>query len=179
MNSLVIMCSINFTQLPSSPPDIVQSYLMRLIFLIKTEWILIYLVSSNLTIFLIPILLRWPNTIHHPHINLLLPLISWALSETIKRTFSVTAQFAFCNTLDTLKQSWRSNFPACHVKHCSETFDTGTTLCDVPDVYSDFTAAKLFSLDIPLFAYSYGLKADKGLVNMPAFSLGWISSNQE
>jgi hypothetical protein len=55
-------------------------------------------------------------TNQQPDFNLLRRLFGWAPSERIKRTFSVTTQFARGRVSDSLKQHWRSRFPACNVK---------------------------------------------------------------
>jgi hypothetical protein len=50
-----------------------------------------------------------------PKFKLLTPLFGWAPADTIKRTFDVTTQYARGRVSDTLKQYWRSQFPACNV----------------------------------------------------------------
>jgi hypothetical protein len=55
-----------------------------------------------------------------PKFELLCPHFGWAPADTIKRTFDVTTHYARGRVSDTLKQHWRSWFPACNVKHCNE-----------------------------------------------------------
>jgi hypothetical protein len=52
-----------------------------------------------------------------PSFELLRTLFGWSPSDTIKRTFDVTTQYARGRVSDTLKQHWRSRFPACNVQH--------------------------------------------------------------
>ena len=96
--------------------------------------------------------------------DLLRPLFGWAPSETIKRTFSVTSQFARGRVSDTLKQNWRSRFPACNVKRRNEPVATDTVFSNNPAVDSGFTAAHFVGRH-SLFADAYGLKTDKEFVN--------------
>jgi hypothetical protein len=51
-----------------------------------------------------------------PNFELLRYLFGWSPANTIKLTFAVTTQLARCQVSDTLKQHWRSRFPACSVK---------------------------------------------------------------
>jgi hypothetical protein len=98
-------------------------------------------------------------TNRQPDFNLLRPLLGWAPSETIKRTFSVTTQFARGRVSDTLKQHWRSSFPACNVKRRNEPVATDTVFSDTPAGDSGFTAAQLFVGQHSLVADAYGLRA--------------------
>jgi hypothetical protein len=104
-------------------------------------------------------------TNRQPDFTLLRPLFGWAPSETIKRTFSVTTQFARGRVSDTLKQHWRSRFPACNVKKRNEPVATDTMFSDTQAVDSGFTAAQLFVGRHSLVADAYGLKTDKEFVN--------------
>ena len=47
------------------------------------------------------------NVQHDPDFELLRPLFGWSPADTIKRTFSVTTQFARVRVSDTLKQHWK------------------------------------------------------------------------
>jgi hypothetical protein len=85
--------------------------------------------------------------------------------DTIKRTFSVTTQFACGRVSDTLKQHWRSRCPACNVKRRNEPVATDTVFSDTPAVDSGFTAAQRFVGRHSLVADAYGLRTDKDFVN--------------
>jgi hypothetical protein len=47
-----------------------------------------------------------------PNFELLRPLFGWAPTDTIKRSFGVTTQYARGRVSDTLKQNWHSRFTA-------------------------------------------------------------------
>jgi hypothetical protein len=79
-----------------------------------------------------------------PNFELLRPLFGWAPADTIKRTFDVTTQYARGRVSDTLKQHWRSRFPACNVKRRNEPVATDTVFSDTPAVDSGVTAAQIF-----------------------------------
>ena len=64
--------------------------------------------------------------------ELLRPLFGWAPADTIKKTFAVTTQYARGRVSDTLKQHWRSRFPACNVKRRNEPVATDTVFSDTP-----------------------------------------------
>ena len=100
-----------------------------------------------------------------PNFELLRPLFGWAPIDTIKKTFDVTTQFARGRVSDTLKQHWRSRFPACNVKRRNEPVATDTVFSDTPAVDSGVTAAQIFVGRESLVADVYGLKTDKEFVN--------------
>ena len=100
-----------------------------------------------------------------PNFELLRPLFGWAPADTIKRTFAVTTQFARGRVSDTLKQHWRSRFPACNVKRRNEPVATDTVFSDTPAVDSGVTAAQIFVGRESLVADVYGLKTGKEFVN--------------
>jgi hypothetical protein len=100
-----------------------------------------------------------------PNFELLRPLFGWAPADTIKRTFAVTTQYARGRVSDTLKQHWRSRFPACNVKRRNEPVATDTVFSDTPAVDSGVTAAQVFVGRESLVADVYGLKTDKEFVN--------------
>jgi hypothetical protein len=92
-----------------------------------------------------------------PHFNL--------LSETIKRTFSVTTQFARGRVSDNLKKYRRSCFPACNVERRNKPVATDTVFSDTPAADSNFTAAQLFVSRHSLEGDAFGLKTDQEFVN--------------
>jgi hypothetical protein len=97
----------------------------------------------------------------HPNFDLLRPLFGWA----IKCTFSVITQYARGRILDTLKQHWRSRFPACNVKRRNEPVATDTVFSDTPAVDSGVTAAQIFVGWESLVADVYVLRTDTEFVN--------------
>ena len=102
---------------------------------------------------------------HKANFELLRPLFGWAPAETLKKTFEVTTQFARGRVSDTLKQHWRSRFPACNVKRRNEPVATDTVFSDTPAADSGVTAAQIFVGRESLVADVYGLKTDKEFVN--------------
>jgi hypothetical protein len=79
-----------------------------------------------------------------PKFELVCPLFGWAPSDTIKRTFDVTTQYARGRVSDTLKQHWSSRFPACNVKRQNEPVATDTVFSNTPAVDCGVTAAQIF-----------------------------------
>ena len=100
-----------------------------------------------------------------PDFEALRPLFGWVPADTIKRTFATTTQFARGRVSDTLKQHWRSRFPACNVVRRNEPVATDTVFSDTPAVDSGVTAAQIFVGRHTLVADCYGLKTDKEFVN--------------
>jgi hypothetical protein len=92
-------------------------------------------------------------------------LFGWFRADTIQRTFDVTTRYARGRVSDTLKQHWRSRFPACNVKRCNEPVATDIVFSDTPAVDCGVTAAPLFIGLESLVATVYGLKTDKEFVN--------------
>jgi septum formation inhibitor MinC len=66
---------------------------------------------------------------------------------------------------ETLKQQWRSRFPACNVKRQNEPVATDTVFSDTPAVDCGVTAAQSFVGRESVVADVYGLKTDKEFVN--------------
>ena len=77
----------------------------------------------------------------------------------------MTTQFARGRVSDTLKQHWRSRFPACNVKRRNEPLATDTVFSDTPAVDSGVTAAQIFVGRESLVADVYGLTIHKEFVN--------------
>jgi hypothetical protein len=92
-------------------------------------------------------------------------LFGWDPIDTIQRTVDVTTQFARGRVSDTLKEHWRSRFPACNVKRRNEPVATDTVFSDTPAVHRGVTAAQIFVGRESLVADIYGLKTDKEFVN--------------
>jgi len=102
---------------------------------------------------------------NRPDFELLRPFFGWAPADTIKRTFAVTTQHARGRVSDTLKQHWKSRFPACNVKRRNEPVATDTVFSDTPAVASGVTAAQIFVGRESLVVDVYPLKTDKEFVN--------------
>jgi hypothetical protein len=100
-----------------------------------------------------------------PKFESLRPLFGWAPADNIKRTFDVSTQYARGQVSDTLRQHWRSRFPACIVKWRNEPVATDTVFSDTPAVDCGVTAAQIFVSRESLVADVYGLKTDKEFVN--------------
>ena len=84
------------------------------------------------------------RTPKEPDYESLRPRFGWFPVETIKKTFGVTTQFARGRVSDTLKQHWRTRFPACNVKRRNEPVATDTVFSDTPAVDSGTKAAQIF-----------------------------------
>jgi hypothetical protein len=95
-----------------------------------------------------------------PKFELLHPLFGWAPADTINRTFDVTTRYARGRISDTLKQHWRSRFPACNVKRRNEPVATDTVFSDIEAVDSGVKAAQIFVGRESLVADVYGLKTN-------------------
>ena len=97
--------------------------------------------------------------------ELLRPFFAWAPADTIRRTIAVTTQYARGRVSDTIRQHWKSRFPACNVRRRNEPVATDTVFSDTPAVDSGVKAAQLFIGRKSLVADVYGLKTDKEFVN--------------
>jgi hypothetical protein len=97
--------------------------------------------------------------------ELLEPLFAWAPADTIKRTLTVTTQYARGRVSDTICQHWKSRFPACNVKRRNEAVATDTIFSDTTAVDNGARAAQLFVGRTSLVADVYGIKTDKEFVN--------------
>jgi hypothetical protein len=78
---------------------------------------------------------------HQQDFNLLRPFFGWAPADTIQKTFGVTTQYARGRVSDTIKQHWRSRFPACNVKCRNEAVETDTVFSDTPAIDNGALAA--------------------------------------
>ena len=97
--------------------------------------------------------------------ELLRPFFAWAPAATIQRTIQVTTQYARGRVSDTIRQHWKSRFPACNVRRRNEAVATDTVFSDTPAVDSGVTAAQIFIGRSSLVADVYGIKTDKEFVN--------------
>jgi hypothetical protein len=100
-----------------------------------------------------------------PNFELLRSLFGWTPADTIKHTFEVTTQYARGRVYDTIKQHWRSRFPAYNVKRRNKPVTTDTVFSDTLVVDSVVTCAQLFVGRKSLVAEVYGLKTDKVFLN--------------
>ena len=97
--------------------------------------------------------------------NLLRPFFAWAPADTIQKTLAVTTQYARGRVSETLRQHWKSRFPACNVRRRNEAVATDTVYSDTPAVDSGVKHAQLFIGRSSLVADVYGVKTDKEFVN--------------
>jgi hypothetical protein len=97
--------------------------------------------------------------------NLLRPFFAWAPAETIRKTIGVTTQYARGRVLETIRQHWKSRFPACNVRRRNKAVATDTVFSDTPAVDSGVKSAQLFIGRKSLVADAYGVKTDKEFVN--------------
>ena len=97
--------------------------------------------------------------------ELLRPFFAWAPVETIKRTITATTQFARGRVSETIRQHWKTRFPACNVRRRNEAVATDTVFSDTPAVDSGVKAAQIFIGRTSLVADVYGIKTDKEFVN--------------
>jgi hypothetical protein len=97
--------------------------------------------------------------------NLLRPFFAWAPAETIRKTIGVTTQYARGRVSETIRQHWKSRFPACNVRRRNEAVATDTVFSDTPAVDSGVKSAQLFIGRKSLVADAYGVKTDKEFVN--------------
>jgi hypothetical protein len=149
--TLIVMGSIAIELLQNKVHYMKKSSSTRLIALILMSSLTISLMRYTLNVFVI-------------YMALMLAM-SLQLSLTSSSTFAVTTQFARGRVSDTLKQHWRSSFPACNVKRCNEPVATDTVFSDTPAVDSGVTAAQIFVGREYLVADVYGLNTDKEFVN--------------
>jgi hypothetical protein len=100
-----------------------------------------------------------------PDFDLIRPLFGWAPADTIKCTFAVTTQYAQGRVSDTLKQQWRSRFPACNVKRRNDPVATDTVFSGTPAVDNGSIDVQIFVGCHTLVANAYGIKADRKFFN--------------
>jgi hypothetical protein len=86
-------------------------------------------------------------------------------SRYYPETLAVTTQYARGRVSDTLRQHWKSRFPACNVRRRNEAVATDTIFSNTPAVDSGVKAAQLFIGLTSLVADVYGVKTDKEFVN--------------
>jgi hypothetical protein len=97
--------------------------------------------------------------------ELLKPFFAWAPADTIKRSLSVTTQYARGRVSDSLWQHLISRFPARNVDRCNEAVTTDTVFSDTPAVLTGgIKADQIFIGHKSLVADVYGIKTDWGSV---------------
>jgi hypothetical protein len=82
-----------------------------------------------------------------------------------QKPLAVTTQYARGRVSDTLRQHWKSRFPACNVRRRNEAVVTDTIFSDTPAVDSGVKAAQLFIGRSLLVAEVYAVETDKEFVN--------------
>jgi uncharacterized protein (DUF58 family) len=141
MKPLIVMGSSAIEMLQNTVYYLKRSSSTRLSALILMISLMISLMSYTLNVFVIFMALLLAILLQ---LSLTLSSYVPSLADTIKRTFAVTTQFARGRVSDTLKQHWRSRFPACNVKRRNEPVATDTVFSDTPAVDSGVTAAQIF-----------------------------------
>jgi hypothetical protein len=97
--------------------------------------------------------------------DLLRPFFAWESSDTIRRTIEVTTQYARGCVSVTIRQHWKSRFPACNVRRRNEAVSTDTVFSDTPAVDIGLKSAQIFIGCTSHVADVYSLKTDKEFVN--------------
>jgi len=100
-----------------------------------------------------------------PDYEALRPMFGWLPTDTIKRTFAVTTQFARIPMSTILKKHYKSPFPALNVHRREEPIATDTVYSDTPAIDDGSTSAQIFVGTESLLTDCYGMKTDKQFVN--------------
>ena len=94
------------------------------------------------------------------------PLFGWLPTETIKKTFEQTTQYARLPSGTTLlKRSFKSSNPAMNVPRRNESVACDIVYADVPAIDDGSTAAVLFTGYDTQVTDIYGIKTDRQFVN--------------
>jgi len=100
-----------------------------------------------------------------PDYAALRPVFGWAPIDIIKKTFSATTQFARETLRGTLREHYRSRFPALNVHRRAEAVATDTVYSDTPAVDSGVKMAQFFVGRESLYCSVYPIKNEKQFVN--------------
>ena len=90
---------------------------------------------------------------------------AWQPVDIIKRTFENTTQFYRSTATPSMKQRYKSPFPACNVHRRSEPVATDTIYSDTPAIDSGVTSAQFFVGTESLVCDVYPMQTDKQFVN--------------
>jgi hypothetical protein len=86
-------------------------------------------------------------------------------TNTIKRTFEQTTQYARMSNGTILKKYYKSSFPALNVQHRDEPVATDTVYSDTPAIDGGETYAQIFVGTETMVTDVYGMKTEKQFVN--------------
>jgi len=95
----------------------------------------------------------------------LCPLFGWLPTDTIKRTFEATTQYAHIPMSTILKKHFQSPNPALNVQRQHEPVATDTVYSDTPAIDSGVTTAQFFVGCESMVCDVYGIKSDRQFVN--------------
>ena len=104
-------------------------------------------------------------TSKEPDYEALRPYFLFASADVIKRTFKATTQFARMPVGNTLRNTFKTPFPACNVLRRNEPVATDTVFSDVPAVDGGETCAQIYVGRNTLVTDVYGMKSEKQFVN--------------
>ena len=93
------------------------------------------------------------------------PYFGWVNTDTIKRTFEKTTQWAVATTRFPMRKHIKSRFPALNITRRSEPVATDTIFADTPAIDCGVKAAQIFIGKDTLVADIYPLKSEKQFVN--------------
>ena len=93
------------------------------------------------------------------------PLFAWLPTETIKKTYELSTQYARLPMSTLLKKRYQSPNPALNVHRRSESVATDTIYSDTPAVDSGVTQAQCFVGCKTMVCDAYPMKTDKQFVN--------------
>jgi hypothetical protein len=100
-----------------------------------------------------------------PDYDKLRPLFGWMNTNTIKKTFEQTTQYARMPNDTILKKHYKSPFSALNVQCRYEPVATDTVYSDTPDVDGGETYAQIFVGTETMVTDVYGMKTEKQFVN--------------
>ena len=100
-----------------------------------------------------------------PNYETMRPLFGWLPTDVIKETFARTTQMARMPMSETLKNFFRSPYPAMNVHRRNEPVATDTFYSDTPAIDDGATSAQIFFGTKTTLTDVYGMKSDKQFVN--------------
>jgi hypothetical protein len=93
------------------------------------------------------------------------PNFCWLPTDTIKKTFETTTQYARIPMSTFLRKHYKAPNPALNVARRSEAIATDTVYADTPAINSGATSAQFFVGTDSLVCNVYGMQTDKQFVN--------------
>ena len=108
-----------------------------------------------------------PRTVteKEPNYDTMRPLFAWLPTDVIKETFARTTQMARMPMSETLKNFFKSMYPALNVQRRNEPVATDTVYSDTPAIDDGSTSAQLYFGTKSTLTDVYGMKTDKQFVN--------------